>query len=306
MNWFFIALGAPFLWAIVNIGDNYLIARFSQKEKERSSGGLVLFSSLIGIIISFVIWFFVPDVFKIPLLDKLLLSVCGILTAVWIILYLFTLEIEEASAVVPWFLSVPVLGYILGYFFLGEILTTHQLVGSGIVICGLVLISLDFREGRKKLKHKPMTYMLFACLALAISGVIFKYVTIDERFWVSSFWEYLGLGISGLVIFLFIPHYRESFIHMNKTGGYTILMVNIVSEFLSISAGLLTNFAILLAPISMVYLVGNLQPVIVLSLTIFCTFFFPQIIKEDLSKNVLLPKILAILIIVAGGMFLLF
>ena len=56
-------------------------------------------------------------IFNIPIFDKLLLCVSGILTIVWIILYLFSLEIEETSAVVPWFLSVPVFGYILGYFF---------------------------------------------------------------------------------------------------------------------------------------------------------------------------------------------
>lgn len=44
MQWFFIALVAPFLWALVNLADKYLVTRFSHKEEERSSGGLVLFS----------------------------------------------------------------------------------------------------------------------------------------------------------------------------------------------------------------------------------------------------------------------
>ena len=48
MKWFLIALAAPFLWAFVNIADSFLIAKFSEKEKERSSGGLVLFSSLVS------------------------------------------------------------------------------------------------------------------------------------------------------------------------------------------------------------------------------------------------------------------
>ena len=101
MQWFFIALGAPFLWAIVNVADNYLVSRFSRKEEERSSGGLVLFSSFIGIFVALAIWIFIPEVFSIPILDKLLLFVSGILTIIWIILYLFSLEIEEASSIVP-------------------------------------------------------------------------------------------------------------------------------------------------------------------------------------------------------------
>jgi drug/metabolite transporter (DMT)-like permease len=301
MTWFFIALAAPFMWAVVNVADNYLVTRFSKKEEERSSGGLVLFSSLIGIVIAFLIWIFIPNVFHIPTLDKLLLLVCGVLTVVWIILYLFTLEIEETSNVVPWFLSVPVLGYILGYFFLGETLNSQQLWGSGVVFLGLILISIDFREGKKKIKHKPMLYMLSASIAIAISGVIFKYVTVGNDFWISSFWEYLGLGISGLLIFLFIPHYRESFMHMNRTGGHIIFLVNTVSEFMSVLGNLLSNFALLLAPVAMVFLVGTFQPAFVLILSIFGTKFLPHIIKEDLSRHILIQKIIAIILMILGS-----
>ena len=304
MNWFFIALGAPFLWALTNIADNYLVSRFSRKEEERSSGGLVLFSSLIGIFIAFLILIFTPNVFYIPLLDKLLLLVSGVLTIVWIVLYLFSLEIEETSAVVPWFLAVPVFGYILGYFFLGETLTFQQLIGFLIIFLGLIIISFDFSREKKGFKHKPAFYMLSACIAIAVSGVIFKYVTVGNDFWISSFWEYLGLGISGLFIFLFIPHYRESFLHMNRTGGHTILAVNIVSEIMSISGNLLTNFALLLAPITLVYLVSSFQPAIVLFLTILATKFFPHIIKENLTKHILLQKIIAIMVMIIGSVVL--
>ncbi|KKP88081.1 MAG: hypothetical protein UR91_C0027G0005 [Candidatus Nomurabacteria bacterium GW2011_GWC2_35_8] len=143
--------------------------------------------------------------------------------------------------------------------------------------------------------------MIFACIAIAISGVIFKYVTVGNNFWISSFWEYFGLGMSGLLIFLFIPHYRESFMHMNRTGGNTILIVNIVSELMSIIGNLLTNFALLLAPVTMVYLVGSFQPAIVLFLTLFATKFFPNIAKENLTRQVLLPKIIAIVIMIVGS-----
>ncbi len=138
-------------------------------------------------------------------------------------------------------------------------------------------------------------------MAIAISGVIFKYTTIGNNFWVSSFWEYFGLGMSGLFIFLFVPHYRESFLHMNRTGGSTIFFVNIISELMTISGNLLTNFALLLAPVTMVFLVSSLQPAIVLFLTIFTTRFFPNIAKENLTKQILLPKIIAIVIMIVGS-----
>ena len=133
MNWFLLAFGAPFLWAIVNIADNYLVAKYSQKEKERSSGGLVLFSSLIGIVMALIIGIFTSNIFNIILVDKLLLLMAGGLSVVWIILYLYAIEIEDISVIVPWFLTIPIFGYILGYIFLGETLTFYQIIGSLII-----------------------------------------------------------------------------------------------------------------------------------------------------------------------------
>lgn len=301
MTWFFIALAAPFLWALVNIADQYLIANYSERTKERSSGGLVIFSSLIGIFIALLIWIFTPGIAGIPYLDKVLLIFTGVLTIAWIILYLYALEIEDVSAVVPWFLTVPVLGYFLGYFFLGETLTASQLLGSVIIFLGLILISIKFGEGGKGFKRKPVFYMLGACVLIAVSGVIFKYVTVENNFWVSSFWEYLGLGITGLLIFIFIPKHRNEFMYMHNKGGHKIFLVNVVSELMTISGNLLTNFALLLAPVTMVYLVGSFQPAIVLFLTIFGTKLFPHIVKENLSRKILIPKIIAIILMIIGS-----
>ncbi len=305
MNWFLIALVAPILWAVVNVADDYLVQRFSQKEKERTSGGLVLFSSLIGLVIAFFIFIFTKGVFDIPNIDKLILFICGGLTIVWIVFYLYALEVEDVSSVVPWFLTVPIFGYILGYFFLGETLNTLQIIGSIIVILGSLIISFDFKEGKRRFKKKPAFYMLFASLAIAIAGFLFKFVTIDGSFWVSSFWEYLSLGFVGLLIYFFSHKYRNEFNYMNKTGGKKIFIINIVSELMSVSGNILTNFAIMLAPITMVYLVSSFQPAILLVLALFTTKFFPKILKEDLSKEVLVPKIIAIIIMVVGSFLLL-
>lgn len=302
MQWFFIALGAPFLWALVNIFDQYLVSKYSTGT--RGSGGLVLFSSLIGVFVAIAIGFFVDGVFDIPLWDKVLLILTGGFTIAWIILYLFTLEIEDVSAVVPWFLTIPIFGYVLGYFILGETLTGKQILGSLIILLGVLLISVDFSGEKRKFKWLPALYMLVACILVAISGLIFKYVTIGENFWVSSFWEYVGLGSFGILLYIFVPKYRHEFMLMNREGGKSIFFLNAFSEIITIIGNLLTNYAILLAPITMVYLVGSFQPAIVLFMTLFATKFFPKIVTEDLSKQVLLPKIIAVVIMVAGSIVL--
>ncbi|HTE48297.1 MAG TPA: DMT family transporter [Candidatus Paceibacterota bacterium] len=299
MQWFFIALGAPFLWALVNISDQYLVANYSTGK--RGSGGLVLFSSLIGLFVALIIGIFTSGIFGIPILDKILLVITGGITIAWIILYLFTLEIEDVSAVVPWFLTIPIFGYVLGYVFLGETLTTAQFIGSGIVLFGVSLISINFSGQKKKLNWRPAVYMIIACFLIAIAGVIFKYVTIGDNFWISSFWEYAGLGGFGVLIYFFVPKYRKEFMLMNRSGGKKIFLLNTTSEILTIGGNLLTNYAILLAPVAMVYLVSSFQPAIVLFLTLLATKFFPNVAKENIKGRVLLPKIIAIVIMIVGS-----
>lgn len=302
MSWFFIALGAPFLWALVNIFDQYLVTKYSTGT--RGSGGLVLFSSLMGVFVAIFIGIFATGVFSVPLLDKILLIITGGITIAWIILYLFTLELEDVSVVVPWFLTVPIFGFLFGYIFLGETLSGHQIIGSLVTLFGVLLISIDFSGQKKKFKWRSAFYMLVACLLIAVAGVIFKYVTIGDNFWISSFWEYVGLGFFGIMLYLFVPKYREEFMLMNRQGGKKIFTLNTFSEVLTIIGNLLTNYAILLAPVTMVYLVGSFQPAIVLFLTLFATKFFPSIITEDTTERVLLPKIVAVGIMILGSMIL--
>lgn len=302
MNWFLLALTASFLWALVNIFDQYLVTKYSMSK--RGSGGLVLFSSLVGIVVAVIISVFTPNLFTISFTDKILLIIVGGLSIAWIILYLFTLEIEGVSAVVPWFLTVPIFGYILGYFFLNETLTNQQLLGALIILIGVFLISIDFSEQKKKFKWLLAFYMLSACFLISVSGVIFKYVTIGNNFWISSFWEYLGLGFFGLMMYIFIPKYRREFMTMNRQGGRKIFTLNTFSETLTIIGNLLSNYAILLAPVTMVYLVGSFQPAIVLLLAIISTKFFPHIVTENLHRHMILPKTVAIIIMITGSIVL--
>ena len=302
--WFLLSLGAVVLWAVVNLVDKYLVV--DNESTEYPIGSLVLFSSLVGVIVCAVIPFFVSGIFDIALSDKLILMFAGVADIGWIILYLYALKYGDASSVVPWFLTIPVFSYFLGFFLLGETLTSQQLFGGLIICLGALLISIDYplTRGRTKIKWKMVMYMLPAALLSALWGVLFKFGAEDAGYWVSSFWQYVGLGISGILLALFVRKYRSGFVTIIKKGGRKMLTLNITSETVTIIGNLMTNYAILMVPVTLVYLVGTFQPIVVLVLTVIMTKFAPKIIKEDLSRAVMLPKIVAISIMVAGSIFL--
>jgi hypothetical protein len=112
------------------------------------------------------------------------------------------------------------------------------------------------------------------------------------------------MGLSGIFIYIFILKYRREFTYMNKEGGLRIITLNFLSEITTNIGNVLANFAILLAPVTMVYLVGSFQPAMLLVLTIAGTYIFPKIVNENLNRKVLVPKIIAIIITIIGSFLL--
>ena len=301
--WALYAIGASFLWSLVNMVDKYLVSKYTTEE--HSSGALVLFSSLVGVVIAGFIGIFTPEIWQVYWVDKLLLILVGSMSVAWILFYLYALEIEDVSVVVPWFLTIPAFGYVFGFFFLGETLSYYQQIGSLIIMLGLVILSLDFGVNKKfKFKTEVALYMLIACIIVAAQGIVFKYVAEIDSFWVSSFWEYVGLGCMGLILYISVPHYRRDFLRMNKEGGVKIFSLNAASELTTTVGDMLSKFSLLLAPVTIVYLMGSFQPAFVLLLTIVGTLFAPNLIKESLERRILIPKIIAVVITILGSFIL--
>lgn len=306
MNWLLYALGAPILWALVNVTDQYLVK--TSDKKNHPVGSLVIFSSLIGIFVAIFIYVFTHGSISISGKGELILILTGVINAVCIILYLTALSIEDLTTVYPWILTIPFFSYLFGYIFLGENLSSIQIIGGSIICLGGLIISLEQEQlylGKIKFRKLTTLYMLTTAILAALGSILFKFVAEDTSFWASSFWEYTGLAITGVMIFIFIKRFRLGFFSMLKKGGKKIFALNATSELFTVIGNLLFRFATLLAPVALVSLVEPIQSVLVFIFALFGTIFFPKIIKEDISKRVLLHKLTAILIMFLGS-FLLF
>lgn len=302
MSWFFIALIAPFLWAIVNHTDKYLLSRYF---KRGGVGALMIFSTLSSLIVLLVAFFMSPDLFHISFSGVSTLIVAGLFYSVGVFFYLVALQDEEATIVVPFFQLIPVFGYFLGYLFLGEGLTGIQIAAGALIIVGAVLLSLDLgKEAEPRFKMKTAIMMAAASFVLALYGVLFKVVALDAGFWVSTFWEHIGLLIFGLFLFAFVASYRKEFVSLFKNNSVGIFSLNMGSEIFSLTGNIVTAYATLLAPVALVFLVSSYQPFFVLILGVCLTLLFPKVVHESLAPRVLIQKIIAIAIIFVGSFFL--
>jgi EamA-like transporter family len=184
MSWFFIALWAPFLLACANHNDKFLLSRYL---KEKSIGSIVIpFSLFSGVAIPIVL-FIHPDAYDVSLVQGSALVATGMSSVFAAVCYLYALDIDEASFVTPFYQTVPIFAYFLGYFILGETITLVQGLGSFVIIVGALALSFEFGRRGIRFKQNVVALMLGASFLSAVNGVIFKLIAVDKGFWVSLF-----------------------------------------------------------------------------------------------------------------------
>ena len=296
MNWFFIALIGPILWAFVNHIDKYTISKYFTG---RGVGSLVVFTGLSGLIISFFIFIFGYSQIFINPISACVIAINGAILVASFIPYLHALEKEEATWASSLYQLIPVFAYALGSVFLHEKLTDTQILASLLVISGAILISLDLSQ-KIKFKKQPFLLMILSAFMLAVNALIFKIIALNEAYWGTAFWEYIGGGLFCFVLLGFVPLYREQFIATIKKSKTAVITINFTSELLNIIAKLAANFASLFAPLALIWVVNGLQPMMVFVYGLIFTAFFPKFAKEDQSKKVLIQKICAMMVMFLG------
>lgn len=297
MNWFLIALIAPALWSISNHLDKYLLGKYFHGG---GIGALMIFSSLIGFFIAPIIYVFFPEVINIDWNFGLLVMANGFLYVLGFLPYFYALQKDEASVVVPLFQTIPVFSYILGLIFLNEVLAVKQILASLLIIGGAFWLSMDLNNGKIKLKQDVFWLMFLTSFFVALNGLIFKYVAIRSDFWTTSFWEYLGMAMLAIVLYSFVPSYRKQFRYIMQTNKVPVLGLNGFNEVVNIVAKFCMNFATLLAPLALVWVVNGFQPFFVFVYGIFLTVFFPKLGEENITRKILVQKLTAIVVMFLG------
>jgi hypothetical protein len=141
--------------------------------------------------------------------------------------------------------------------------------------------------------------MLGATFVLALSTVLFKYFAIQDDFWTTTFWTFVGEGIFGGALLL-MPDYRRQFAELFRRNPGAMAGVNAANELINLGAGLAVRYAALLAPVALVSAISSTTTFFVFAFGILLTLFFPKMGREDLSPANLIQKGLGALLIALG------
>jgi drug/metabolite transporter (DMT)-like permease len=296
MLWIVIGLLAPACWACGNHIDKYLL---HSQQNQRGVGALLLFSAFIGLPALALIWLAQPHVTAISFTSGAILVANGALYVLGLLPYLYALERDEASVVVPLFQTTAVFSYLLGLFVLDEQLTWWQIFASLLVMGGSLLVILEVMPNSLVFKRSILLLMLTASFLNALNWLLFKVVAIHEDFWRSSFWEYVGFVLIGLC-FLMIKPYRNECIALFRQGSSRVLSLVTINEILSLVAKTATNKASLLAPLALVSILHGLQPLFVFLYGVALTLYLPRYGSERLVGRVVVQKVVAIVLMTVG------
>jgi drug/metabolite transporter (DMT)-like permease len=296
--WLLFAFCGPVSWAVSTHIDKYLVDKYF---RDSDTAVLLVFTALLGLIALPVIWFFDPGVLTLSALAVGVMTVSGVLYMGALLFYLRAIQSAEASVVAPLFQLSVLFTLLLGFLLLGETLSTSQLFGLGLIIGGALVLSVRGRSFLRGLRTRLVALMAAATFIVSLSSVVFKYFAVEETFWGTTFWTFVGEALFGFAI-LAVPAYRRQFIALFKKSPEAVIGVNAANEVVNLGGGLSVRYASLLAPVALVSAVSSTTTLFVFVFGVLLTLFVPKLGREDLSRANFLRKGFSAVLVSIGVM----
>lgn len=298
MSWLAVTISAYFVLAVVFLIDKYLLTGSIPNPK--------IYTFYIGVL-GILALLLIPFVnFSIPEPSQIFLSLlAGALFICGILWFNKALKQFEASRVVPAVGGIlPLFTFFLIYLFSGgkEMPESLDLLAFSFLILGSILIVYK----KTGISFKSFQISLLAAFFLALSFVLAKYVYLAQPFWSGYIWIRIG-GFLAAMSFLFLHEVRGGLSRAKIGLPKKTVAIFLSNQAVGAGANILQNWAIALTPLAYIPFINALQGVqyvFLLFLAALVSFKLPQIIKEEISREILLQKIIAVLLI-GGGLTLL-
>ncbi len=313
MTWLSLAIISYLLLAFVNLGDKFIV------DKMLRSGQAYAF--VVGFL-GAVVFLLAPWFLEWP---GLYLFLINIIVGALFIFALWTmfeaLKAGEASRIVIVIGSIiPVFTIIFSILIFKESFSNLQWLGILFLLAGMLVMS--FLLSRRKnipvfLKRISKVFLgaynkrwIFLAIVSALLYACFfigtKYAYQKQEFLSSFIWIRAG-GFLVALLFLLDKKGRKAILKSFKDKPKIKIKLGkgvvVLNQILGSVAFLIQNYAIYLGPVAIINALQGVQYAFLLILGIFFSIFYPQILKEDISKKILFKKALAIFLVAIGLYF---
>jgi len=207
---------------------------------------------------------------------------------------------------------IPAIGAFLPIFTFSFVLMQGEsnLAPLDIIIFLLLLLGAFLITWQRKetISLKALKISALAAFLFALHFILIKFVYLSQPFISGLIWIRVGAVLAALC-FLFFREVREDLFRgpkIVKKKNWAIILPN---QAVGGVAAVLQNWAIALAPLAYLGIINALEGIKYAFLLVFAVLIslkFPKILKEEISKEVVLQKIIAILLIGFGLIILAF
>lgn len=194
----------------------------------------------------------------------------------------------------------PLFVFALTWFFWGpQIITKIDVLAFLLLLFGSLLISIE----KNHITAKGYVQITLAgALMFSLDYIFSKMVYLSLPFLEGLFWMKFFVLIFALCMLL-VKANRKIILKKENVNNTKTSALFLFAQGSGGVANILQAFAISLAPVAFLPIVNSLrgvQYVFLFLITLFFTLFFPKILKEKISKQILVQKITAIIMIVVG------
>ncbi len=294
--WLIYIIITYFILAFIFTVDKYLLDK-----KLKNNLNYTIFLGMVYFLTIILIPF--SDFSKISFIYIILGLFAGGLFCFSLIFHFKALKCDDISVVVPLGSIKSILVLILSIIFLKESLNNKEITAFVFFLIGGGILSIR-KFSLKEIKVTPaLKYLALCSILFAITSILIKYLLTNVPVFEGFILLRVGTGIAG-ISFLLNKKVRKSF--KSDFSGLSIKIrgIFILNQTIGVATHYLLNLAISLASISLINAALGLLHVFVFILALLCTIFFPNIIKENLDKRIILKKIAGMIFIISALYFL--
>ncbi len=297
MNWLLIIVIAYLLNAIAAVVDKHLLSK--EIPQPAVYAFFISFLGIIALVLT-------PFGFAIPAVSQIIIGLLAGLIFTFALLYLFkALKQNDASRITPFIGGwQPFFIFILAWLFLSEQLAHAEILAFFMLIAGTVLITLDF--SKKKTGMGGFGLAAIAAILFAVSYVLTKEVYLNQAFISGFVWTRLGAFAGALLLLIPVDNRRAIFASFKKPKPHSADqrkktgLLFLGGQAAGALSFLMVNYAISLASVSLVNALQGLQYVFLLIMVFFLSKFHPKVLREKMTRGIIIQKVGAIILIGFG------
>ena len=287
--WIIFSILAAFCWSISYITDKHIVTKLV-----RNPLTPIVVLGIFGLVASCAVYF-IRGFSPLSNINILLSIAAGIIWGFGSIFYFRVVKTEEISRIVPIYHISPIFVSIFAGIFLGEIFTPVKYLGIILLVMGAVFISsqnfLSIKVG------KAFWSLILSAVFFASSFVLQKYLLNFADSWTVFAYMRIGSALAlAPIMFLYFP---ELIRNIKEYGNRVIFAIS-ASEIMNLTALVFIAIAASIGYITLVNAMSSLDSFFVLFFTVILSRFFPSVLKEEITKYIILQKFLAISLIFAG------